>query len=180
MLAAITCCIGNFHRHEQWLYAVSFSLAGVAALLFVATGLVLIATSSGRSRPTNRLRPITALWWRNAAPSEKIAIVMMLGVGIVVTLIGILGAAQHADLVAHGANYYVVTDAGRQRVSQATYDGLMYSQYVLGVLGPAMALSAFVLLTLGTFQFAAKRPDLRTMEEALTGHPRVGRVRAAT
>ena len=104
------------------------------------------------------MRVLTSLWWENAPSREKVWVVVMIAIGILVTAIGILGTAQHANLVARGSSYFVVTDAGEKSVSEATYDGLMYSQYVLGILGPAMAICGFVLLLFRAFSLRRSAP----------------------
>jgi hypothetical protein len=158
--ATFICVVGSAAKHASWVYTSSFVVAGAVGLGFILTAIVLSATSRGGPFPTRRLRTVTGLWWDNASTTEKWIVGAAGALAVCIAVAGIVGSAQHSDLVARSGSYFVVTDSGERKVSQDVFDGFMYARYVLGLLGPAMAVSSFLFLIYRAFMLASRRADL--------------------
>jgi hypothetical protein len=169
--AAVVCVVGYSAKHASWVYAASFVVAGVVGLSFFLTALVLAVTGRGALR-TRRLRTAVTRWWQSASSMEKLAVVGAGVVGVGLAVAGIVGSAQHSDLVTRAGTFYVVTDTGAHPISQAVFDNFMYARYVLGVLGPAMALSSYLFLIYRAFLLVVRRPDVVGLDGAFTAPKR--------
>jgi hypothetical protein len=173
MAATAVCGVGYFARHAAWVYTSSFVAAGAVGVSFVVTALVLAVTVRGGGlRPTRRLRTVATLWWENASSGEKVAVVGAGVVGLCLAGAGIVGFPQHSDLVARASAFYVVTDSGERLISRDVFDDIMYARYVLGLLGPAMAVSSFLFLIYRAFLLLARRPGLLKLDGTFTAPKR--------
>ena len=157
--SAVVCGVGAVSRDQVWVVPASFVVGAVTVVIFVITTVVLSASVFAGRRTAKELRRAIAVWWGEALSSQKLFAVLAIGIGLCVTVVGILGSPSHADLLQRGGTFYFVTDAGTREITAQAFDDFRYSQYVLGVLGPAMALSGFLVLVLRAIGFALVRPD---------------------
>ncbi|MGO4592651.1 hypothetical protein AB4Z18_02420 [Leifsonia sp. 2TAF2] len=171
VLAGGICAIGASAKGTPWIYGASFIVAALVAMTFVLTAAVLAVTSRSDIKERRRLRTIAAAWWKLAPSAHRWVIAIAAAVGIALTVIGIAGSPQHADLVTRAGDYFLITDAGDQQVSRAAYDQFLFSRYVLGLCGPSIALGTFVLAILRAFSTKLARPDLFDLATAGTTRP---------
>lgn len=152
------CVVGSFFRDAPWVYVSTYVVGGAALVLFVVVGVGLILAGSPGRRPSVEGRKAEERWWREAPVDQRALVVVMVAIGLGVATIGALGSAFHSELVAHAGAYFVETGGVRRQITEAVYDGYKYSQYVLFMLGPAMALCGFVRLVVGALGRARVRP----------------------
>lgn len=153
---AVVCLVGNFTKDAPWVYIASLVVAGAVWVGFVLTALVLAVTARGASHRPGRLRAAVRLWWENASTTEKAAV---LGAGVLaacLTVAGIVGTAQHSELMAPPGTFVVVI--------KEVFDDFRYAHIVLGLLGPAMALSSLLFLIYRAFLLVVRRRDLARLE----------------
>jgi hypothetical protein len=156
--AAAVCCVGGVIRGQGWIYGAGFFVAGFSVLLFIATTVWLSSTVFRGHRPARELRRALALWWGEPARWEKALVILAIGLGLCVTIVGILGSPVHTDLIQRDGAFMLVADAGTTEISHEAFDSFTYSRYVQGVLGPAMAIDGFVYLITKAVVFALVQP----------------------
>lgn len=156
--SAIVCAVGGVFKEAPWVYAASLILGGASAILFAIVVVGMVASGSRGGRPSVEARKATSQWWREAPAAQRVLVAAMIGLGLAIAVVGILGSAHRSGLVEHAGTYAVVTGGVQHHISASAYHSFRYSQYVLGVLGPAMALNGFVRLIVSARACAKAQP----------------------
>jgi hypothetical protein len=152
--------VGSFFRDASWVYVSTYVVGGASVLLFAVVGIGVILSGSPGRRPSVEGREAEERWWREAPVDQRALVVVMVATGLGVATIGALGSDFHSELVAHAGAYFVETGGARRQITEAAYHGYRYSQYVLFMLGPAMALCGFVSFVVSALGRAKSHPSV--------------------
>ena len=152
VVALVLFAVSVFAPSAAWLPPLSVGILIVSVTLFA---FIVVAISLPRKggRPDALLRAAMSSWWEEQPAKARLLTLAALGIALILVVVSILTAPDHAGLVQRNGGYFLSTDEGLQAVSQSRYLWLSVAQYTWSPLSAALVLSTAVRTMASAFRF---------------------------
>lgn len=161
VVALILFAVSVFAPSAAWLPPLSAGIVIVSVTLFACIVVPLSLPHRRGRRPDALLRAAMSSWWTEQPGNSRSLTLVALGIALILIVVSILTAPQHAGLVQRHGGYFLSTDQGLQAVSQSRYLLLSVARYTWSPLSAALLFSTVVRTMASALRFRwarCKRP----------------------